>query len=111
MSEPAAFETALLEEVVALLAPLREAAQSAQAARELLTQLGWDADELHLSATAFDAIGTALDAIQAIVDSGAEPTLATLAKALEACGNAFKAVRDLGQAVPTVPTAWDEVGT
>ena len=112
MTEPAptSFELALLDEVVTLLDPLRAAADSPDALRELLAQLGWDADALGLPATAFDAAAQAVDTIEALVDAGGEPTLDTLAQALQATATGFQAVNALAGAAPSAPPDWAGIG-
>jgi hypothetical protein len=107
---PTSFELALLDEVVALLDPLRAAAESEDARRELLAELGWDGDALGLPATALDAVAEAVDTIEALVDAGGEPTLQTLVQALTATADGFQAVHALAGAVPSAPPDWAGIG-
>jgi hypothetical protein len=106
----AALETILLEELLHLVQPLREAAESAQALRELLADMGWDADAIGLAASMISGVEGAAAAIEQIIESGGEPTFDTLISSLEATASLVQAIQELSQQGASAPPDWGQVG-
>jgi hypothetical protein len=106
----AALETVLLEELLRLVEPLREAADSALALQELLADMGWDADAIGLATSMISGVEQAATAIEGIVDTGGEPTFDTLVSALEATASLVGAIQDLSQVGSSAPPEWGQVG-
>jgi len=111
---PASFEVVLLDEVLAFVDPLLQAAESELVLADMLAVLGWNSTEIGFATDALSGIDQAVTAIQDIVDDfsqgNTEITLGTLVDSLVATEGLVQAVIDIEHALNPPPPGFDTFG-
>ncbi|MFL5862993.1 MAG: DUF6603 domain-containing protein [Solirubrobacteraceae bacterium] len=111
---PASFELVLLDEALAFVQPLVQAAESEAVLADMLAVLGWNSTEIGFATSALSGIHTAIDAVQDIIDTLSKPdaeiTLGTLVDSLVATEGMVQAVIAIEHALNPPPPGFDAFG-
>ena len=111
---PSSFEVVLLDELLAFVQPLMQAAESEAVLADMLAVLGWNSTEIGFATDALSGIDQAVEAIQDIVDDLSQPdaeiTLGTLVDSLVATEGLVQAVIAIEHALNPPPPGFDAFG-